>query len=127
MLWGIFTLSFIVGIGGRIYGIGGGSIIATFFVTFFELPIYTVAGAALMGTFVTSVAEVAFYQGIAPYYPNMSVVPDCFFGGFVWGGWNAKMYLAARCQKFVPAKLIKWTLTAIIVFIALKYFIAFLG
>jgi hypothetical protein len=41
--------------------------------SFFELPIYTIAGAALVGTFVTSVAGGAFYQGIAPYYPNMSV------------------------------------------------------
>lgn len=45
--WGIFTLSFVVGIVGGIYGIGGGAIIAPFFVTFFGLPVYTVAGAAL--------------------------------------------------------------------------------
>ena len=32
--WSIFALSFIVGIVGGIYGIGGGAIIAPFFVTF---------------------------------------------------------------------------------------------
>jgi uncharacterized protein len=74
--WGIFALSFIVGIVGGIYGIGGGAIIAPFFVTFFGLPVYTVAGAALMGTFVTSVAGVIFYQAMAPFYPDMSVAPD---------------------------------------------------
>jgi len=45
---GIFSLSFIVGIVGGIYGIGGGAIIAPFFVTVFGLPVYTVAGAALI-------------------------------------------------------------------------------
>jgi uncharacterized membrane protein YfcA len=123
--WGIFTLSFMVGICGGIYGIGGGAIIAPFFVTFFELPVYTVAGAALMGTFVTSVAGVAFYHGIALYYPNISVAPDWFLGILFGVGGMAGMYLGARCQKFVPAKLIKGMLATIIVFTALKYVFAF--
>lgn len=119
--WGLFSLSFIVGIVGGIYGIGGGAIIAPFLVTFFGLPVYTVAGAALMGTFVTSVAGVAFYQAIAPFYPDMSVAPDWTLG-FLFGlGGLAGMYLGARCQKFVPASKIKWMLAGIIVFTALKY------
>ncbi|MBW1955856.1 MAG: sulfite exporter TauE/SafE family protein [Deltaproteobacteria bacterium] len=125
--WGIFTLSFIVGIVGGVYGIGGGSIIAPFFVTFFGLPVYTVAGAALMGTFVTSVAGVAFYQAIAPLYPNLSVAPDWLLGALFGVGGMAGMYLGARCQKFVPAKAIKWMLAGIIVFTALKYVAAFFG
>lgn len=125
--WGIFTLSLIVGIVGGIYGIGGGSIIAPFFVTFFGLPVYTLAGAALMGTFVTSVAGVAFYQAIAPLYPNMSVAPDWLLGALFGVGGMAGMYLGARCQKFVPAKAIKWMLAGIIVFTALKYVAAFFG
>ena len=67
---GIVLLSFVVGIVGGIYGIGGGAIIAPFFIAIYGLPVYTVAGAALMGTFVTSVAGVAFYQAIAPFYPD---------------------------------------------------------
>ncbi len=55
---GVFLLCVIVGIIGGIYGIGGGSIIAPFFVVFFNLPVYAVAGAALMGTFLTSVVGV---------------------------------------------------------------------
>ena len=124
--WGIFILSFIVGIVGGIYGIGGGSIIAPFFVTFFGLPVYTVAGAALMGTFVTSVAGVIFYQAIAPLYPNTSVAPDWLLGALFGVGGMAGMYLGARCQKFVPARTIKWMLSVIIVFTALKYVVAFL-
>jgi hypothetical protein len=118
---GIFSLSLIVGLIGGIYGIGGGSIIAPFFVTFFRLPVYTIASAALMGTFVTSVAGVAFYQIIAPFYPGMSIAPDWLLGILFGLGGMAGMYLGARCQKHIPAKAIKWMLASIIVFTALKY------
>lgn len=124
-VWGIMTLSFIVGIVGGVYGIGGGAIIAPFFVTFFKLPVYTVAGAALMGTFITSVAGVIFYQLIAPYYPGMSVAPDWMLGLLFGLGGMAGMYMGARLQKFVPAKFIKWMLGAIITFTALKYILEF--
>jgi len=124
---GIFALSFIVGIVGGIYGVGGGAIIAPFFVTFYGLPIYTVAGAALMGTFITSIAGVVFYQAIAPFYPGVAVAPDWLLG-FLFGiGGMGGMYLGARCQKFVPARLIKWMLAGIIVFTAAKYAAAFFG
>lgn len=125
--WGIFSLSLVVGVVGGIYGIGGGSIIAPFLVAIFGLPVYTVAGAALMGTFVTSVAGVAFYQAIAPFYPGMSVAPDWLLGVLFGAGGTAGMYFGARCQKFVPARAIKWMLAAIIVLTALKYVAAFFG
>ncbi|RPJ16742.1 MAG: sulfite exporter TauE/SafE family protein [Desulfobacteraceae bacterium] len=125
--WGIFALSFLVGIIGGIYGIGGGAIIAPFFVTFFKLPVYTIAGAALMGTFITSVAGVAFYQAIAPLYPNLSVAPDWLLGILFGLGGMGGMYLGARCQKYVPARAIKWMLSGIITFTAIKYIAAFFG
>ena len=121
--WGIFSLSLVVGVVGGIYGIGGGAIIAPFFVTFFGLPVYTVAGAALMGTFVTSVAGVVFYQAIAPFHPSVSIAPDWLLGVLFGLGGMAGMYLGARCQKYVPAKAIKWMLAGIIVSTALKYVI----
>lgn len=125
--WGIFALSFVVGIVGGIYGIGGGAVIAPFFVTFFGLPVYTVAGAALMGTFVTSVAGVAFYQAIAPMYPDLSVAPDWLLGVLFGVGGMAGMYAGARCQKFVPAKAIKWMLAGVIIVTALRYVAGFWG
>jgi uncharacterized protein len=125
--WGIFTLSFLVGIVGGIYGVGGGAFIAPFFVSFFNLPVYTVAGAALMGTFITSIAGVIFYMAIAPYYPNMSVAPDWLLGVLFGLGGMAGMYFGARCQKYVPAKAIKWMLAGIIVFTAAKYAAGFFG
>lgn len=126
-LWKVFALSAIVGIVGGIYGIGGGAIIAPFLITFFKLPVYTVAGAALMGTFITSVAGVAFYQILAPFYPDMSVAPDYLLGGLFGLGGAAGMYLGARCQKYVPAGIIKWMLVSIIVFTGVKYVAAFFG
>ncbi|WP_321414613.1 sulfite exporter TauE/SafE family protein [uncultured Desulfobacter sp.] len=125
--WGIFSLSFIVGIVGGVYGIGGGAIIAPFFLTFFRLPIHTVAGATLMGTFITSIAGVAFYQGIAPFFPDMSVAPDWGLGLLFGLGGTAGMYLGAYCQKYVSANLIKWMLTGTILFTAIRYAAAFLG
>lgn len=125
--WGVFALSFVVGIVGGIYGIGGGAIIAPFLVSFFGLPVHTVAGAALMGTFVTSVAGVVFYQLIAPYYPEVSIAPDWYLGVLFGLGGMVGIYLGARCQKFVPARAIKWMLAVILVFTAIKYLLDFFG
>jgi hypothetical protein len=122
---GVFFLSLVVGVVGGIYGIGGGAIIAPFFVTFFALPVYTVAGAALMGTFVTSVAGVVFYQVMAPFYPGMSVAPDWLLGILFGLGGMVGMYLGARCQKHVPARAIKWMLAGIIIATATKYLVEF--
>ena len=119
--WGIFALSFIVGIVGGTYGIGGGAIIAPFFVAVFGLPVYTVAGAALMGTFITSVAGVVFYMLIAPWYPQQAVSPDWLLGILFGLGGMAGMYLGARTQKFVPAKLIKGLLAVILMYLAVTY------
>jgi len=122
---GIMALSFFVGIIGGVYGIGGGAIIAPFFISFFKLPVYTVAGAALMGTFVTSAAGVLFYQLIAPYYPDMAVAPDWALG-FLFGiGGFCGMYCGARLQKFISARIIKWILVVCILFTAAKYIISF--
>ena len=122
---GLMLLCFVVGIIGGVYGIGGGSIVAPFFISFFGLPVYTIAGAALMGTFVTSVAGVLFYQLIAPFYSNMVIAPDWLLGFLFGAGGFAGMYCGARCQKFVPAKLIKWILVVCILFPAIRYLLAF--
>ena len=125
--WGITALCFFVGIAGGIYGIGGGAIVAPFFVTVFGLPVYTVAGAALMGTFVTSVAGVTFYQMLSWMYPNVSIAPDLLLGILFGLGGMAGMYCGARCQKYAPAKVIKWMLAGIIAVTAAKYILEFFG
>ncbi|MDR3358086.1 MAG: sulfite exporter TauE/SafE family protein [Desulfovibrio sp.] len=122
---GIFLLSFIVGIVGGTYGIGGGAIISPFFVSWFRLPVHTVSGATLMGTFLTSVAGVTFYMLIAPFFPERPVTPDWALGLLFGLGGIAGMYLGARFQKFVPATAIKWMLGLAITATAFKYMLEF--
>lgn len=122
---GIFALTLLVGIIGGIYGIGGGAIIAPFFITFFGLPIYTVAGACLMGTFVTSIAGVGIYQILAYIYPAQVIAPDYLLGILFGLGGIAGMYLGALCQKFVPANTLKLILTFFILFTAGKYILEY--
>jgi len=122
---GIFTLSAVVGIVGGIYGIGGGAIIAPFFVAVFHLPVYTIAGPCLMATFITSAVAAVFYQAIAPFYPGMAVAPDWPLGILMGFGGMIGMYAGARMQKFVPAKAIKWLLAFILVFSGGRYLLSF--
>ena len=96
----VYAICFLVGIIGGIYGIGGGSIVAPFFVAIIGLPVYTVAGAALMGTFITSVAGVIFYEYLSWVYTDMAVAPDWILGALFGVGGLFGMYLGARTQKF---------------------------
>jgi uncharacterized membrane protein YfcA len=121
----VYGICFLVGIAGGIYGIGGGSIVAPFFVAIIGLPVYAVAGAALMGTFVTSVAGVFFYQILAQFHSNMSVAPDWRLGALFGIGGILGMYLGARTQKFVPARAIKAILCTCVLFVAGKYIFGF--
>ena len=123
----IFTTSLVVGVVGGVYGIGGGSIIAPFFVSICGLPVYTVAGAALMGTLVTSVAGVAFYQFLATFHAGQSIAPDWGLGILFGLGGMCGMYCGARMQKHVPARLIKAMLCVIILGTALKYMAEYFG
>jgi uncharacterized protein len=121
----VVALSLVVGVVGGVYGIGGGAIMAPVFVAIWRLPVYTIAGAALMGTFITSVVAVAFYQIIAPHYPDQAVSPDWLLGVLFGVGGFAGMYCGARLQKRVPAGAIKWLLAGCILFTAARYIIGF--
>ncbi len=123
---GVIGLSLIVGIAGGVYGIGGGSIMAPVFVTIFGLQVHTIAGAVLMGTCVTSVAAVIFFSCLAPFFPGLPVSPDFALGALFGLGGLMGMYLGARCQKFVPARYIKWMLVIVILLVAGKYFWVFI-
>jgi len=112
-------LSFVVGIVGGVYGIGGGSIIAPFLMTFFNLPVYTIAGAVLLGTFTSSVAGVAFYS-LIPL--NGTVAPPDWILGILFGtGGLFGMYFGAKTQKFISEKWIKIVLGIIVFTIASRY------
>ena len=121
----VYLICFLVGIAGGIYGIGGGAIVAPFFVAIVGLPVHTVAGAALMGTFVTSVAGVLVYQFLAGFYPGVSVSPDWLLGTLFGMGGVLGMYCGARTQRFIPAPFINGMLCICILFVAGKYIVDF--
>ena len=125
---GLFLLSLLVGMVGGIYGIGGGAIIAPFFVAICGFPVHSVAGATLMGTFVTSLSGIAFYQLAAPSYEagGMVVAPDWLLGFLFGVGGMAGMYLGARAQRFVPSAWLKAILGLIVVSLALRYLMGYL-
>lgn len=119
----ILVISFIVGLIGGIYGIGGGSIIAPFCVAVLGLPIYTVAGAALACTFITSIAGVMYYYilAVSGIADGASVTPDWMLGVLFGAGGLLGTYVGARLQKFLPDRVIKVFLTVLIMFVATNY------
>jgi hypothetical protein len=68
---------------------------------------------------------VILYQFLAQFYPDMSVSPDWILGGVFGAGGILGMYLGARAQKFVSAKIIKGILCICILFVAGKYIFGF--
>jgi uncharacterized membrane protein YfcA len=119
----ILLLSLTVGVIGGVYGIGGGAIIAPFFVAIFRLPVHAVAGASLMGTLITSVAGVIFYQSIAPFYDRagLAVAPDWLLGTLFGLGGFVGMYIGARTQRYISARRLKLVLGLMVSFIAARY------
>ena len=118
--WAVFLLSLAVGLVGGIYGIGGGAIMVPFLIAFFGLPVHAVAGASLFCTFLTSVAGVGFYSLLAPFWPGLGVRPDWLLGLLFGVGGMGGMYLGARCQKFVSARVLKYLLAGILLFTAIR-------
>lgn len=116
----VFLLSLAVGLVGGIYGIGGGAIMVPFLISFFGLPVHAVAGASLFCTFLTSIAGVCFYSLLAPFWPGLGVRPDWLLGLLFGAGGMGGMYLGARCQKFVSARMLKYLLAAILLFTAAR-------
>jgi len=119
----IFFLSLVVGLVGGVYGIGGGAILAPFFVAHLGLPVHTIAGATLMGTFITSVVGVTFSQAVAPLYrgQGMEVAPDWLLGMLFGVGGMLGVYLGARTQRYVPARWLKVMLAVVLSSVALNY------
>ena len=119
----VLALSLGVGVIGGIYSIGGGSIIAPFLVIVFGLPVYTVAGTTLIGTFVTSLTGVAFYKLLAAtrFGAEMSIALDWLLGLTLGVGGLAGTYAGARLQRYMPERLIRGVLGALVTILALRY------
>ncbi len=119
-------VSFLVGIVGGIYGIGGGALYIPFCVGFLGIPIHTLAGASLFGTFVTSVAGCIAYATI-PLHHGQTAPPDWLLG-FLYGiGGLAGMYTGGRFQKYIPEHLIKGLLGILLLAVAGRYILQYFG
>ena len=125
---GIIVISFVVGIVGGAYGVGGGAIVAPVLVTFYGLPVHAVAGATLMGTFVTSVVGVLAYQvvGFATAANGVPVAPDWLLGGLFGVGGLIGMYTGARLQRHFPSDWLKIMLGLIVLFVSIRYVLGYL-
>lgn len=119
----ISLLGLFVGIVGGAYGIGGGAIMVPLIVSVMGLPVYTIAGAVLFSTFIGSIGGVISYLiiGLTSVGTYSSVSPDWALGGLLGIGGAVGMYVGARLQRFIPARLIKVMLTVCLLGIAVKY------
>ncbi len=123
----LFIITFVVGIIGGIYGIGGGSIIAPFCIAVLGLPVYTIAGAVLLGTFLTSIVGIIYFYIISSYgiLGGLQVTPDWSLGLLFGLGGLLGMYYGAKVQKYIPERWIKIILGAAISFLSVRYIIQF--
>ena len=115
------ALSLGIGLAGGIYGIGGGAILSPFLVSIFGLPVHAIAGALLLGTFLASLAGVLGYGFLGLFSSLDGIGADPLLGLLLGLGGLMGSYLGARCQRFVPARRIKWGLALILLFTSLRY------
>jgi len=94
-----------------------------FLVTFFKLPVHSIAGACLLGTFTASIFGVLYYSVLPS--GGLQTSPDWLLGLLFGFGGIVGIYLGARAQKHVPQKYIKFILSIIIIYLALRYITQF--
>lgn len=119
----ILAVSFVVGIVGGAYGIGGGAFLAPVLVTAFRFPIHSVAGTTLLTTFIASCVGIAAYTTLGALSGDslVSTSPDWMLGGLFGVGGMVGMYVGAQLQRIVPARLIKSVLAVMVLSVALRY------
>ncbi len=113
-------VSFIVGIVGSIYGIGGGAILAPFCMSVLELPVYLVSGAALFSTWINSILGACIYAAMS-YKTGVNAYPDWQLGLLFGIGGLIGIYVGSSFQRHVPEKIIKFILGIILLFISARY------
>jgi len=117
---GMLGFSFLVGVIGTAYGIGGGSFIVPLCLAFYGLPVHAIAGATLTATFLTSAIALAAYAWM-PTPVGVAASPDWPLGLAFGAGGLAGAYLGARFQKRVPQRTLKAFLALLLLGLALRY------
>jgi uncharacterized membrane protein YfcA len=110
----IIAMTFVIGVVGGAYGIGGGAIVAPFLVSVVGLPVYTIAGATLGGTLVASVIGIAAFSILGVY-------PDWMLGLFLGIGGFAGTYCGAYLSKYLPERLIRGILGFLVMVLAGRF------
>jgi len=125
----VVVFSFMVGLIGGAYGIGGGSINSSFLIGVCGLPVYTTAGATLLATLISSLTGVLCFFSLSFIYSNsgLMITPDWLLGVFFGFGGLLGTYFGARAQRFIPAKVIRTLLAILLLVIAGKYTLEFIG
>ncbi len=116
----MLIFSFLVGVIGTAYGIGGGSFMVPLCLAFYRLPVHAIAGATLTATFLTSAMALAAYS-VLPAPAGVTVRPDWGLGLAFGLGGLAGAYLGARLQKRVPQRWLKGGLALLLAGLALRY------
>lgn len=112
--------SFLVGVIGTAYGIGGGSFMVPLCLAVWRLPVHAIAGATLSATFLTSAIALAAYTWL-PAPAGVATRPDWALGLAFGVGGLAGAYLGARLQKWVPQRWLKGGLALLLAGLALRY------
>jgi hypothetical protein len=116
----LLGFSFLVGVGGTAYGIGGGSFMVPICLMIYHLPIHAIAGATLAATFITSGFALAAYSWL-PAPPGVSAGADWLLGLAFGGGGLVGAYLGARLQRHIPQRWLKGLLGLLLLGLALSY------
>lgn len=116
----MLLFSFMAGLIGTAYGIGGGSFMVPVCLAVYRLPLYPIAGATLTATFLTSAIALAAYS-VLPTPTGAAVRPDWALGLAFGLGGLAGAYLGARLQKRVPQDWLKALLALLLAELALRY------
>lgn len=112
--------SFLVGVIGTAYGIGGGSFMVPLCLAFYGLPVHAIAGATLSATFLTSGFALAAYTWL-PVPAGVAAQPDWLLGLAYGIGGMAGAYLGARLQRHLPQRALKGFLGLLLLGLALRY------
>jgi uncharacterized membrane protein YfcA len=115
----LVALSFVVGVVGGVYGIGGGSILAPVLVGR-GMRVAVVAPAALASTFVTSVVGVLAFAIIA-LGADGSISPDWATGLGAGVGGLVGGYLGARWSHLIPERGLRLLLGGVAMALGLTY------
>jgi hypothetical protein len=110
----LITIGFLIGMVSSLIGVGGAFLLVPFCASVLQLPIYAVTGATILYSLITSAAGIVGYLYFTPVLGQAPVNPDWGLGLLFGAGGLVGGYLAARTQKYVPEKGLRYLLGGIV-------------